>query len=200
LAPASTYDRSPDAGPLRQGEVLSGLVQARVATETLGGTELEVSAVVHSFVVVVSQDCELDWDFRCRFGDDDKRPTEWKETPNLLLCEARWIPEGRRPDAWSGDLWKRARQNQDERYHFLPPCPGALDTKANGFGPLLLDFKRYFTVPMDEVYERLRIEGSDERVDRRAVLVSPYREYLAHRLFSFLARVALPEELGMPAR
>jgi hypothetical protein len=176
------------------------LVQALITIETLASEVPDLDAVVHPFVVVVSQDCELDWDYRSRFAAAVDKPKQRKETPNLLLCEARSIPEGARPDGWATDLWKRAQQNQDERWHFLPPCSEVVDAKSTGFGPLLVDFKRYFTVPMPEVYERLRLENSEERVERRAVLASPYREHLAHRLFGFLSRVALPEEVGESAR
>jgi hypothetical protein len=55
-----------------------------------------------------------------------------------------------------------------------------------------IDFKRYFTVPTDDVYRQFAL-GQEIGVQRRAVLRPPFREDLAQRFYFFQARVALPE-------
>jgi hypothetical protein len=55
---------------------------------------------------------------------------------------------------------------------------------------MAIDFKRYFTLPTDELY--LRVERQETR--RRCGLKSPYLEHLSARFSCFLSRVALPED------
>jgi hypothetical protein len=64
----------------------------------------------------------------------------------------------------------------------------ACDRLQEGLPELAIDFKRYFTVPTDEVYRR--IELGEAR--RRCLLISPYLEHLSSRYAYFLSRIALP--------
>lgn len=86
-------------------------------------------------------------------------------------------------------IWRRIEQNKDERYQFLKRITPEQDTLGEGLPELGIDFKRYFTIPTDEVYVRL-----SAGVQRRCRLVSPYLEHLSTRFWYFQARVALPAE------
>ena len=174
-------------GALRQGEVLSDLIQARVVPgRAIGDTHVDL--VTHPFAVVLSQDCDLDLDFLASNEPEAvKNPSE-KKLPNVLFCEAVTATEmrGRLAD---GQVWRQITQNKNERYQYLRGATPETDALALGFPDLGLDFKRYFTVPTPEVYSQL--QGSAKR---RSRLHSPYVEHLCSRFAFYLARVALPEE------
>ena len=87
-------------------------------------------------------------------------------------------------------LWDHIRINKDERYHFLQKVEPPDDALGQGLPELGLDFKRYFTVPTDEVYRRVELSEAQ----RRCFLASPYLEHLSSRFAFYLSRVALPED------
>ena len=84
--------------------------------------------------------------------------------------------------------WDRMKQNNDERYHFLEKAGRGCDRLNEELPELAIDFKRYFTVPTDEVYGRIAIGETQ----RRCVLTSPYLEHLSSRFANYLSRVGLP--------
>jgi hypothetical protein len=80
--------------------------------------------------------------------------------------------------------------NKHERYHFLQLVEPSCDAQGTGLVELGIDFKRYFTLPTEEVYKRVEI-GSAKR---RCVLESPYLEHFSTRFAYYLSRVALPQD------
>src|SRR5258708_11148574 len=126
-------------GALRQGEVLANVVEARIDFETLrAGEDLALEEKVHPLAIVLTQDCDLDWDFKAR--SDAKLAN--KLLPNILLCEV-WLSEQLRGEqAIKSDIWRRIRSNGDERYHVLPAAPPEHDMHNVGFEELAIDFKR----------------------------------------------------------
>ena len=189
MAASRVYARA-EEGPLRQGLILTGLVQAKLQVDWMGPTFTEsgkapFDLTTHPFVVVLSQDCDLDWDHRAREdgGKGDKR------LPSVLFCEAIEAKVLRGRSDIKSDIWKRIRLNKDERYQFLQRIPPEEDALGRGLPELGIDFKRYFTIPTDEVYGQLKAVAK-----RRARLVSPYLEHLGSRFCHFQSRVALPAE------
>lgn len=176
---------------LRQGEILSGVVQAYLRIESVGTPEPRVIVRTHRFAVVVSQDCDLTQDHAKRF------PTPLapeKLIPSVLLCEAFPADElftviidthGKKSKAWD-----RIQQNNDPRYHFLQKAEREQDRLHEGLPELALDFKRYFTIPTAEIYRRIELNEAQ----RRCVLVSPYLEHLSSRFAYYLGRVGLPTD------
>jgi hypothetical protein len=148
----------------------------------MGETDLSVVRVDYSYVVVLSQSCDLQQDFA---GRQSEKP----QLPDVLLCH---VPTAEELRALCGgsDIWKRIRQNKDERYHFLEKVPSECDTRQEGLPELGVDFKRYFTLPTDEVYRRIELGPTL----RRTVLCTPYLEHLSSRFAYFLGRVALPRD------
>lgn len=184
----------PDSSPLRQGEILSGIIQVKLNLKTYGTEDVEIDLLVHPYAIIVSQDCDLDWDFRARHGESQ----EHKRIPSILFCE---ISTARNlssvilnienvKDIKKSRIWSRVKENKDERYHFLQQVKQEEDCLSEGLPELGVDFKRYFTIPADEVY--LRIEKSESK--RRCCLTSPYTEHFSSRFFYFQSRVALPED------
>lgn len=185
-------------GKLRQGEFLSGLSISKLpidaVTRTIDGLQAgeSLSFVVrsHPYVLVVSQDCDLEQDFTLRQTQPAVAPDQL--LPSVLLCEVFTAEElrGRKtgPDKIGSDMWKRIRQNKDERYHFFESVAVGADKLGAGLPELGVDFKRYFTIPTDELY--LRMDRG--HAQRRCRLVSPYLEHLTTRFAYFQCRVALP--------
>jgi hypothetical protein len=69
----------------------------------------------------------------------------------------------------------------------VPTAHDALDT---GVPALLLDFKRSFSYPAEELLGNI----AAGETNRRARLATPYLEHLASRAGYFVQRVALPRD------
>ncbi len=80
--------------------------------------------------------------------------------------------------------------NKDERFQYIRAVDASCDAVREGTPGLVLDFKRYFSIPTDEVLRRLELG----ELKRRAYLEPPYREHLATRFCYYHFRVALPED------
>lgn len=182
------YKPSPTTGALRQGEIVSGITRARLTLESLTpGSQTSVTPDVYQWAIILTQHCDLDWDFKARNG---QAPSQ-KIIPNILFFELNTFSEvDSRLEKGNAAIWKRVNQHQEERYHFFPSAPATSDARGEGLPELVADFKRYFTVPTDEVYRRLELQ----QFQRRCFLISPYMQHLVTRCFHFHLRVALPDE------
>lgn len=174
---------------LRQGEILSNLIRFRIDLATLGTESVGLTTVIHELAVILTQDCDLEQDFKVRGTD----PLSNKRIPNVLFANVSAAEALRGTPQTTGidsKMWKRISQNKDERYHFLQKVTPEADALQQGLPELGMDFKRYFNIPTDEVYKRIEINEAK----RRCVLQSPYLEHLSSRFAYFLSRVALPED------
>jgi hypothetical protein len=179
---------APDAATcLRQGEILTDVRQVTLIPATIHDEKPKLRTTSHPHAVILTQDCDLDQDFFVRVAG---KPSD-KIIPSVFLCEVSTAEELfgiiRQTNK---KLWDRIRINKDERYHFLQKVEPGCDRLNVGLPELAIDFKRYFTLPTDEVYHRIEIHHAS----RRCVLVSPYLEHLTSRFAFYLSRVALPED------
>ena len=184
--PTSIYCRALWTGALRQGEIVGNVIQARIRLETIGSEELVVDETEHEYAVVVSQDCDLDWDWNARKSGE----TLDKYLSSVLFCEAKPADDLAYEHGHNRKARDKLRQNRDERYQFLQKVEPDLDLLEIGVPELVVDFKRYFSLPIDEVYSRL---GSEE-LQRRCLFNHPYLQHLITRFWYFQCRVALPEQ------
>jgi len=141
-------------------------------------------------MIVMTAVCDLEQDFTVRFPEEqqlqDYQAIEINDDdpailPHVLLCEA-FSREHIRPRIRGSDLWKRIRQNQDERFHCLKASSEILPE-------LYSDFKKSLAIPTSILYEGLRAS----KVERLGVVPSIYLHDLIQQFFSFMARVGLPE-------
>ncbi|MGO9254917.1 MAG: hypothetical protein ACLQU1_01235 [Bryobacteraceae bacterium] len=185
----SLFAAPSDTGALRQGEILSNVVQVHLRIDSLtpGVDEAVFEERIHPFALILTQDCDLDWDFKARQSSTDENRRELKIVPNTLFCELM-ANETLRPRIGGSDLWRRISQNQDERYHAFPAIPAEHERVAQGIPQLVADFKRLFTIPTDELYARLTMS-----TQRRAVLQGPYLQHFTTRFGYYCMRVALPD-------
>lgn len=184
----------------RQGEILTDLIQihahvgslSKIPSELNADIELEVEEKIHPYALILTQDCDLDWDFKAREVGPDKDPNaeqkrQAKIVPNILLCELS-TADILRPRLAGSDVLRRIQRHQDERYHVIPGIPAASDRIGQGLPMLIADFKRVFSIPTDELYLRLGLGAK-----RRAYLVPPYLQHFSSRFGYYCARVGLPE-------
>ncbi len=195
---------------LRQGEFLAGLVRIRQSLYTVGTQDIRVDEIIHPFLVVMTQDCDLaqdsdartveaeatqdssrlnDPDFKKKFDNAPKLKIE-----NVLVCEAMLTTDMKDNVPPGKDIWKRIIQNKDERYQCLEAVPAEQDSQGAGMSSVGCDFKRFLTIPADEIYKRIQ---SNPAI-RRSRLLTPYAEHLLHRFCTFQARIPLPQNHEVP--
>lgn len=178
------YRRSPEIGTcLCQGEILSDLIRFPLDIKTINDPEPGIVRIDHPFALVLTQACDLTQDFDARLH---QKP---HQLPDVLFCQLPIASALKTPEL-NSKIWDRIKRNKDERYHFLEMIPSECDACGNGIPELGVDFKRYFTIPTEEVY--LRIELGQTR--RRSVLCTPFLEHVSSRFAYFLSRVGLPRE------
>lgn len=143
----------------------------------------------------MTQDCDLDLDFKVRFGSEETTPLH-KLIPNVLFCEL-WPAENLRGSyRLNSTLWLRVKKNTDERYHFLPRALPEEDALGQGFeDDLVIDFKRVFAIGAEALYSRLGKTGK-----RRCRLQGPFMQHLSNRFGYYQIRVALPVTTVEPTR
>jgi hypothetical protein len=180
------YFPSPAAGTcLYSGEIVSDLVRFRLDVGKMAEAEPSIEKIVYPYAVVLSQACDLAQDFTAR------RQNRPQVLPDVFFCHLPIAEELKFPRGeLNSKLWDRVHKNKDERYHFLQKIPVECDAQGKGLPELCVDFKRYFSMPTDEVYRRLELGPTA----RRAFLGSPYLEHLSNRFSYFLGRVALPHD------
>ena len=183
----SIYQASDKDSSLRQGEILTGVVQYKpVVGGLLQETELSFDAVLHPYTIVVTQDCDLDWDYRARRAEN---PQLSKLLNSIILCEiaaAREIKDT--ADNMNSREWKLVESHRHERFYFFEKVPPEYEVEQEGLPELTADFKKVFGIDVATLYRQIELGV----VKRRTVLASPYLEHFSRRYHSFHSRVALP--------
>ena len=171
---------------LRQGEIIENLFELQPKIHEGMTIELDqpvkLDRVDHPYSIVVSQDCDLEWDYKAR----QRQASADKLLTHVLFCALFSQDELRVRSSLGSDIFKRVRQNQDERYHRLGEAP--VNGTDGSLPELFADFKIAFSLPTEFLYWLV----STGQVARKGVLVSPYLEDFMHRLYTFLGRVATP--------
>lgn len=189
------YIPSEPSGAIRQGEIISGLIVTRIDPTTMFQEEPDFIPEQHPYVIVVSQDCDLDWDYKARLPENVKDLKQrHKILPNILFCMMTTARQLRDRDndipkdkEMNSNAWDQIRINKHERYHFFESIDSGLDSRREGIPELGVDFKRYFSVSTDEVYTQL-----NQNALQRCRLNSPYLEHFSTRFCYYQFRIALP--------
>ena len=159
-----------------------------MAVDTIGSDEIDIIPVPHSYAIVVSQDCDLDWDWHERERGSDGSAA--KLMSSVLFCEAFTAMEVRQRPEINRNAWNYIQTNRDIRYQFLQKVDPNLDLLEAGLPEMVMDFKRYFAIPVDEVYARYKTG----ELQRRCCFHPPYLQHLATRFYYYQYRTALPEQ------
>lgn len=168
------------AAELCQAEIVS-----HVAQYTYNPLANTVAETYHDYIIVMSQDCDMAQDF------PKIQASENQDMNGVLVFEAMEIDRLFSDSNKTIPGWRRDRiqLNNDERFHFLERCASESDLIGEGFPPLVIDFKRYFTIPPEDFYRQCT---SLHGAKRRSRLMAPYREHLQSRMAFYLQRVMLP--------
>jgi len=185
------YRASNDKEALRQGEILTGLIQVKpVASESSPNLDqIQFKRIVHPYAIIVTQNCDLDWDYSARQNRD--KPN--KLLNSILFCEvhtAQEIRSNKTVQLNSAD-WNLVKSNRYQQYHFLEKIPLERESSQEGIPELTVDFKKIFAIDADFLYHQI---NNNNFAKRRAVLESPYLEDFSHRYHDFHGRVALPAQ------
>lgn len=184
------YQASDKGSSLRQGEILTGVVQYKpVVSELSQGTqELSFDAIVHPYTIVVTQDCDLDWDFRARHAEDIQLS---KLLNSVILCEIAAAREIRETaDNMNSKEWKLVESHRHERFYFFEKISPEHELEQEGLPELTADFKKVFGMDAATLYSQIELGIAR----RRTVLASPYLEHFSKRYYGFHGRVALPSQ------
>jgi hypothetical protein len=175
-------------GRISQGDIFRDIECIEYVAEKDG--VLEVSKIVFPFVVVLTQDCDLEQDARYQTGEgtpstDDKKLFSALVVP---LYNAEHVYQGQHlsdldltmePINKVKTPGKTLRDNERPRYHYLS-FPDNVPIVAS-----IADFKHYFSVNLAYLQE-LR---QKHFVCRLSEL---YREDLSQRFAAYLSRIGLP--------
>jgi hypothetical protein len=181
------YDRVESGSRLYGGEILSAFVEHQAVF--VSGEYTEVSEE-HPYIVVLSQDCDLEQDDRARKAQDMEQGKREAALLRHILLVTASAAEKVRAGIGGKDIWKRVEQNKDERYQYLTGVPLEVDSAGLGIPDLILDFKRTLSCLTAELLAAVQ-RGETKR---RARLKSPYAEHLAHRFGFFFQRIPLPRD------
>jgi hypothetical protein len=177
-------------GPLRQGELITGLTHFFPEGYTAPDGSPDFSGFVYGYSVALSPDCDLARDYESRTAAGrSTRATDSAAPTNIFFCEVFPSEDLRTRNELRTEQWKRLKQNNDFRYQFLRSVLPEQDALRQGLPDLAIDFRSYFTIPSHDVYKQIEIKTD---VNRRCVLTNPYLEHLTSRFAAFFARVALP--------
>jgi hypothetical protein len=187
---SAKYQAANKTTALRQGEILTDVIQYKPAADELkkDNQELSFEPIVHPYAIIVTQDCDLDWDFRDRKAEKSRST---KFLNSILLCEiatARAIRDN--GENMNAKAWDYVKSHRDERFYFFETIPSACDSEQVGLPELTADFKRIFGVDAAFLYRQIEVGI----VKRRTILASPYLEHFSRRYHSFHERVALPSQ------
>ena len=174
----------PGTTALRQGEIIRNFVeQSVVVSDECSAGEVAVESIQHPYVVVVTPDCDLEWDYKSRTGTAELH----KQLLYVRFCALFPRDEIRQQRGLVSDLFRDATRNQHPRYHHFPEATPEGLTEV--VPELFADFKYVFSMPRDYVYASLQTTATS----RLCLLVCPYLQDFIQRLSSFLGRVGIAE-------
>lgn len=162
-----------------------------------------------AYAVVLSGDCDLEQDYRERevlrseieqfkaLPPGDKKNEAWlalepktvKLLRNTLLCPASKAEKAKVENKLKGALWDDVVDNKHERFYYLSEAVTNEDLQREGVPALLLDFRKIFTVPTEELYAQITANIAR----RRCFLTPPYLQDLCFRFAFSIARPGLPK-------
>ncbi len=174
---------------VRQGDVIANVQHIEKVTRTV--EFVEISTVTFPLVVVLSQDCDLEQDYRTRqfhnigsSSDHDKILVSALVAPLYNFDHVKQGDHlsdlGRRSQKLNSERGRYVKSNQSPRYHYLefPQNVPVVDS--------VVDFKHYFSVSLDYLAET--------KVDHFICKIAEiYREDLSLRFANFLCRIGLPD-------
>lgn len=175
-------------GRVSQGDVLKNI--EHIENVVINDKEVEITKVAFPLVIVLTQDCDLEQDYRFR-SNQDGQSTQDKYLLSVLVApiyNADQVFSGSHlseigltmnPINKSRTPGKNLIQNETPRYHYLQ-FPDEVEAV-----PSVIDFKHYFSLNV----EYLRAVKETNFLCQLSAL---YREDVSQRFSAFLSRIGLP--------
>lgn len=164
-----------------QGDIL------RDVSVVVWNYEKKIDEVDLPYVIVMTQDCDLERDFYNR--SQINPTTQDKFLQNILVCPAYDATKFRHGqhlesfeltmEKWNSDNYKRIKDQNNARFHFLESY---LEFQVP---ELVVDFKHYYTIPRETLTKMY--------ADHYLVTINQlFRECLSQRFAHYLSRIGLP--------
>jgi len=184
------YRASDEKEALRQGEILTGVIQYRPVPEESSPDpeKTQFKPIIHPYTIIVSQDCDLDWDYQARQNKD--KP--YKLLNSVIFCEV-YTAQDIRSDKTiqiNSSEWNLVKSNRHQQYHFFEKVPSDCELSQEGLPELTVDFKKVFAIDAGYLYHQI----SNNIARRRTILECRYLEHFSHRYHDYHGRVALPAQ------
>jgi hypothetical protein len=173
----------------RQGDILRDLrivEWAEIVQDDLVITERQLP-----YAVILSQECDLEHDYNNHADDTRFKGLKDKCLPTILVCPAYLATQlrtgehlqnlGLKMQSLSSDQFKRLKQNNDSRYHYLA------EEADLQLPELVVDFKHFFSIPRNVIYRDSVSSGYVCSID------DLFRENLSNRFANYISRIGLPE-------
>lgn len=172
-----------------QGDIFRDVPFIEWAAEKSG--VIEISEIIFPLCVVLTQDCDLNQDYRVRWARKSTRDED-KKLFSVIVAPLYNIEHFYKGEHLSALNMKMAeinkkrtpgtnlRNNESPRYHYLD-FPDEIRIVNS-----VVDFKHYFTVNVEFLKKHMR----SKFVCRLAPL---FREDLSNRFAAFLSRIGLPD-------
>jgi len=169
-----------------QGDIVRDVRILRVIDEN------KVEEIQLPYVILLSQDCDLEQSINKGVSDEEGFPKNNQYLPNVLILPAFTAESvrvgdhlkelfGITQDKISSDPWKKIKQNNTDRYHFL------ISHTSFQIPELVIDFKIYFSIEYSEFIKFYDGGGYLGTINEL------FRERLSQRFTNYLARIGLPE-------
>ena len=168
-----------------QGDIFRD-IKYNLSTE-IKKNKIIVNEMTIPYLIILSQECDLDLDFKYRH--DTKYDTQDKYLQSILVSPAYLAERVRmgthledlqlKMESYNSKKWPDIKSNQNIRYHYLQ------DEERLKIPELILDFKHYYTIPVDFFYKKFNSNYV-------ATLEQMFREHLSQRFAHYLSRIGLP--------
>ena len=179
------YEKDSKKHNISQGDIFQDFNYVRWA-ELIEG-DIEIDEIEIPFFVVLTQSCDLEWDFEDRNKSENEKRDKYIQS--ILVCPAYIADLVRSGDHLEGVGLIMEKQtsapwsiikNNNKRYHFLEK------NEELGIPDLVIDFKQYYTIPTYILYKfyKNHFVGS---------LKPLFKENLSHRFAFYLSRIGLPD-------
>jgi len=140
------------------------------------------------YIVVMTQDCDLESDFRNRSQTTPEKHDKFLRT--VLVCpayiaanfkEGKHLEDlGLMMEKWNSKSFNQIKDQNKDRFHFLN------QDQELQVPELIIDFKHYYAIPRETLFRMYNLHYL-------ATINQLFREFLSQRFANYLSRIGLPE-------
>jgi hypothetical protein len=150
--------------------------------------ELEYDELNLLYIIVMTQDCDLEGDFKNRSQTAPEKHDKFLRT--ILICPAyiaSYFRGGKHLDGlglkmepWNSKNFHQIKDQNKDRFHFLD------QDQELQIPEMVIDFKHYYAIPRNTLYGLYNEHYL-------ATINQLFREFLSQRFANYLSRIGLPQ-------